>query len=105
MTVGRIAAVSPSATTNTLIYTVPARSAATPFDATVNICNRNSSNVVVRFAVVDGGVSELVAADWIEYDVTVRAGGGIEKENIKMTQGQSIIGYSDTSNVNFQVWA
>ena len=103
MTLGRLAAINISAGTNTLIYTVPERS--TNFSATVNICNRNDSDVVVRLALVDGVLADLVDADYIEYDITVRAGGLIERSDIRMIEGQSLIGYSDSSNVNFQVWA
>jgi len=103
MSLGRLSAVDISAGTNTLIYTVPARS--TKFSATVNICNRNDSDVVIRLALVDGVLADLVDADYIEYDITVRAGGLIERSDIRMVEGQSLIGYSDSSNVNFQVWA
>ena len=103
MSLGRLVAVDINAGTNTLIYTVPER--AGEFSATLNICNRNDSDVAIHFAVVDGILADLVDEDWTEYNVTIRAGGGIERSEIKMTPGQSIIGYSDTSNVNFQVWA
>ena len=103
MTLGRLAAVDISAGINTLIYTVPERTG--EFSATLNICNRNDSDVVIRFAIVDGVLADLADEDWIEYDVTIRAGGLIERSELKMKPGQSIIGYSDSGNVNFQVWA
>jgi len=103
MTLGRLSAIDISAGTNTLIYTVPERS--TNFSATVNICNRNDSDVVIRLALVDGVLADLVDADYIEYDIIVRAGGLIERSDIRMVEGQSLVGYSDNSNVTFQVWA
>jgi len=103
MTLGRLAAVDISAGTNTLIYTVPPASG--EFKATVNICNRNKSDVEIRLAIVDGILADLANEDWIEYDVTLRAGGLIERSGLEMTPGQSVIGYSDKSNVSFQVWA
>jgi len=103
MSLGRLAAVDINAGVNTLIYTVPERSG--EFSATLNICNRNDADVVIRFAIVDGVLADLVDADWVEYDVTVRKGGLIERSGIKMKPGQSIIGYSATSNVNFSIWA
>jgi len=103
MTLGRLAAVTLSATTNTLIHTVPVNSGI--FQATVNIVNLNASDVSIRLAIVDGGVSDLVTADWIEYDTTVRLNGGILRSTIELKPGQSVVGYSDTSNVNMAVWA
>lgn len=102
MSLGRLAAIDISAGTNTLIYTVPTKSV--DFSLTLNICNRNNSDVVIRFAFVDGVLTDLADEDWIEYDITIRAGGILERSSIKMVPGQSIIGYSDTKNVNFTVW-
>jgi len=101
-TLGKIAAVNLSATTNTLIYTVPAGSSG--IDATVNICNRNSGDVAIRLAIVDGLVASLTVADWIEYDTVIAAGGVIERSGLKIYVGQSVVAYSDTSNVSVQVW-
>ena len=103
MSLGRLAAIDITAGTNTLIYTVPEKSV--NFLCTLNICNRNDSDVAIHFAIVDGVLTDLVDEDWTEYNVTIRAGGGIERSEIKMIPGQSIIGYSDIGNVNFQVWA
>ena len=102
MTSGRLSAVDISAGTNTLIYTVEGSKS---FEVTLNICNRNDSDIVIGWAFVDGVLADLVDADWIESNVTVRAGGGIERPGIQMTPGQSIVGYSNKSNVGFQVWA
>ena len=102
MTSGRLAAVDISAGTNTLIYTVEGSNS---FDVTVNICNRNDEDVTVRLAFVDGVLADLDDADYIEYDIIIRAGGMLERSGIQMTPGQSIIGYSDSSNVSYQVWA
>ena len=99
---GRLAAVEPSVGVNTLIYTTPPGSSG--ISATVSICNRNATDAVIRLAFVDGVVADLVDADWIEYDVTIRAGGILERSDIRTTRGQSFVGYSNTANVNFQIW-
>ena len=100
-TLGRLAAVTPSAGVNTLIYTTPPGSSG--IIMTVNICNTDSVDVIIRLAFVNGVVVDLASEDWVEYDVVVRAGGLIVRQ-IKPYVGQSIIGYSDSSSVNFQVW-
>jgi len=101
MTSGRLAAVDVTGGTNTLIYTNPGSKS---FEITLNVNNRNNSDVEISIAFVDGVLADLVDADWIESNVTVRANGGIERDGIGITPGQSIIGYSNTSNVSFQVW-
>ena len=102
MSSGRLAVVNISAGTNTLIYTVAGSKS---FSVTVNISNRNDSDVVIRLAFVDGVLADLSDEDWIEYDVIVRTGGVIVRDGIEMTPRQSLIGYSNKSNVNFSVWA
>ncbi|GAG20099.1 unnamed protein product, partial [marine sediment metagenome] len=44
-------------------------------------------------------------ADYLEYDVTIRANGLIIRSGIELAPTQSLVGYSDTSNVSFQVSA
>ena len=102
MSSGRLAAVDINAGTNTLIYAV---AGSMSFSVTVNISNRNDSDVVIRLAFVDGVLADLSDEDWIEYDIIVRAGGLIVRDGIEMVPRQSLIGYSDKSNVSFSVWA
>ena len=102
MTLGRLAANSIPAGANTLIYTTPSRSSG--IEATVNICNRNTVDATIRLAIVPEYVDSLDMADYIEYDVVVRPGGVIERKGIQLIIGQSIVGYSDVSNVTFQMW-
>lgn len=101
MASGRLAAVNVSAGTNTLIYTYSGR--ASSF-VTVNICNRNDYDIIVRLAHVDGVLIDLADEDYIEYDIIIRAGGVLERSEIGMVAGQSIIGYSDKGNTSFTIW-
>ena len=102
MTSGRLAAVDITGGINTSLYTTPE---AKPMEVTVNIANRNDEDVVIWLALLDGAIGTLVNADWIEYDVTIRANGLIERSGIQMSPNQSLVGYSDTNNVIFQVWS
>jgi|LGOV01.1.fsa_nt_gb hypothetical protein len=97
---GYLASADVQAGINTLIYQAPGGRA---FNVTVRICNRNATNVAVRLALTSGGLDTLSDSNWLEYDVIIRANGSIERFNISMAGYQSIIGYSDTSNVSFQV--
>lgn len=102
MTLGRLAASTLSAGTNTLIYTVP--SASSGISATINVANRGTEDAEVSLAFVDGTLTALADEDWIEKNVTLRAGGVIERSGITMYRGASIIAYASKSDVNVQVW-
>lgn len=98
---GRLAAVDIQAGINTLIYQVPGGRS---FNVIVRICNRNDSDVKIRLALADEGLATLSDEDWsLEYDTIIRANGNLERSSVSMAGYQSIIGYSDTSNVTFQV--
>lgn len=97
---GRLAAVDIEAGINTLIYQASGRQA---FNVTVRICNRNSEDVKIRLALVNGDLNDLIDADYIEYDVMLRANGLIERSDISLAGRQSLIGYSDIGNVTFMV--
>lgn len=97
---GRLAAVNIEPGVNTLIYTAPGGRA---MNVTVRICNRNDVDVNVRLALLDGDLSTLADEDYFEYDTILRANGNIERSKVSIAQYQSLIGYSDTGNVSFQV--
>ena len=97
---GKLASVDISAGVNTLLYTAPGGRA---LNVTVRICNRNSSDVAIRLALLDGELPSMGDKDFLEYDTILRSNGILERSEISMAQLQSLIGYSDTSNVSFQV--
>lgn len=103
MSLGRLAAIDVNAEENTLIYTVPER--AGDFVATVNVCNKNDDDALIRLAIVEGVLADLTDSDYIEYDLTIRANGVLVRNEIQLLAGQSIIGYANKTNVNFAVWA
>jgi len=101
---GKLASVSPSAGVNTFLYSPGALG----FYATLAITNRNDEDVKIRVAIIDSeddDIADLVVDDYIEYDVTLRANGLIERDNVAIKDRNSVIVYSDTANVNFAIWA
>lgn len=98
---GRLAAVDMPAGINTVIYEMPTGKIQV---FSINISNRNDSDVKIRLALVDGGLSDLADSDYLEYDTVVRANGVLERSGIALAGEQSLIGYSDTGNVSFTVW-
>ena len=99
---GRLAAIDISAGISTLIYQM---SGGRAFEVTVGICNRTNDDALIRLALVDGGLSDLANEDYLEYDVVLRSGGVIERSELKMAAYQSLVGYSDITNVSFMVWS
>lgn len=100
MASGRLSAVDLLAGVNTLLYTMPGGRA---MNVSVRIVNRNTEDVTIRLALLDGDLSTLADEDYIEYNTILRANGYIEHEVISMSQLQTLVGYSDTSNVTFQI--
>lgn len=99
---GRLTALEIPAGVNTLIYTAPGGMSRT---VTINICNRNDADVAIRLALLDRGIDTLANEDWLEYGTIIRANGMLEREGITMSQEQTLVGYSDTSNVSVSVWS
>lgn len=101
MASGRIAAVDMKAGINTLLYKMPTGQIQV---FNVGISNRNDSDVKIRLAFVDGGISDLADSDYIEYDTMIRANGVLERSGIALAGEQSLIGYSDSANVSFVIF-
>jgi len=101
MASGRLGAVDLAATTNTLVYTVPASKIAT---VNISIANRNASAIVIRLAHLNGAIGTLANEDYIEYGVTIAANGVLERTGIVMAATHTIVAYSDTANVSVQAW-
>lgn len=101
---GKLASVSPLAGVNTFLYS-PGKLG---FYATLAVANKNDYDVKIRIAIIDSetdDINDLAEDDWIEYDVTLRANGIIERDDIALKNRNSVIVYSDSSNVNFALWA
>lgn len=92
MASGILAALEIPAGVNTTIYTGPTGMARR---VTVNICNRNDTDVTIRLFAK--GIS-------LEYDTIIRAKGMLEKTGIALSGKQVLTGYSDSANVDFTVW-
>ena len=99
---GRLSAIDIIAGVSTLIYSAPGGRA---IEVSVGICNRNTADARIRLALLDGGLETLAAEDYLEYNTVLRSGGVIERTDLKMAAYQSLVGYSDISNISFTVWS
>lgn len=100
----RLAANTPAAAAETLLYTVPAGRRAV---FTLNACNRNAAQAKVRIALTNGAAP--VAADWIEFDTPIPGVGGVAgsvlvRTGLALAAGQRLYVRSDVVDVSFVVF-
>jgi hypothetical protein len=98
MASGRLGKASLAATTETLLYTVPALKVAT---VNVRVTNQNPSAVKVRVAITEGGAASV--DDYITYDKQMEGSGILEETGIVCSAGEEVRVYSDTANVSVRV--
>jgi hypothetical protein len=90
---------SPAASTNVVLYTVPA---ATEADAVLNICNTTSYPAKVNIAVtVTGGT--LGAKDYLLYEKEVASNDNLSLGNIKLPTGAFITIKASRAGISFNL--
>lgn len=98
MASGKLGSADLAAGVDTLLYTVPADTVAT---LNIRIANRNASAIKVRVAIGTGGAP--AAADYIDYDISVPAGGILEDTGIVGSAGEKVWARSDLASVSVRV--
>lgn len=93
MATGKLGSADLLAATDTLLFT-----ASTVQTFNVRFVNRNTTPVKVRLAVGSG--ANPVAADYLDYDVTVPANGILEDIGLVCSVGEKVWVRSDTANVS-----
>jgi hypothetical protein len=93
---------SPSTTTETVLYTVPA--ATSSVCSSISICNRGATQTTFRISVSAAG-AVTANKDYLYYDVTL-AGNDTFIATIGVTLATTdvIRIYSGNNNLSFQVW-
>jgi hypothetical protein len=93
---------SPSATTETDLYTVPA--ATSTVCSSVSICNRGTTQTTFRVSISQGGAA-TTNKDYLYYDVTLAGNDTfIATIGVTLAATDKIRVYSGSSNLSFQVW-
>jgi hypothetical protein len=91
---------TPSATTNTTVYTVPASTLAV---VNVNVVNRSTSDTAdVRIAIAEG--ASPTTAEWIEFDAVVPARGVLERAGIAMNASKRLVVHCSTADCSVSVY-
>lgn len=93
---------APAATTNTILYTVPAATSAVI--STIVVANRSGSVASYRIAIRPAGAT-LSNEHYIAYDVTVGAGDSTTLTlGITLAATDVITIYASTANLSFNVF-
>lgn len=98
MASGNLGSADLTATTDTLLYTVPASSLAT---LNIRVANRNSTTVAIRVAIGTG--ASPAVKDYIDYDLLVAANGVLEDSGIVCSAGEKVWAYSSMAGVSVRV--
>ena len=101
MASGRLAAVTPTAATDTELYQVPS---STVGSVTVNICNTSGGSAQIRLSIEDSGGSSIDRDNCIEFDAVVASNSVMERGAIVLGSQQKLFCRSSASNVNFIVY-
>jgi hypothetical protein len=93
---------SPSATTETDLYTVPAATSAVC--SSLSICNRGGTPTTFRISLSASGAS-TTNKDYLYYDVTLAGNDTfIATVGVTLAATDEIRVYAGNANLSFQVW-
>ena len=98
---GRLASVTPTAHTDTLLYQVPAASTGS---VAITVCNTNTTSSQFRISIEDSGGVGIASTNCIEYDTTLNAYSTFERGGIVLGSQQKLFCKSSISSVNFIVY-
>jgi hypothetical protein len=93
---------SPSATTSTDLYTVPA--AKSTVCSSISICNRGATQTTFRVSISQGGVT-ITNKDYLYYDVTLAGNDTfIATIGVTLATTDKIRVYAGNANLSFQIF-
>jgi hypothetical protein len=98
---GRLAAVTPEANTDTLLYQVPSSSTAS---ITVVICNTSTSSSNIRLSMENSAAVGIAVTNCIEFDTPITPLSPFERGGLVLGSQQKLFCRSSVSNVNFIVY-
>ena len=98
MATGVLGQAAPAATTNTVVYTVPA---ATVGVCTISISNTTLSPIAVRVAIAT--TSTPAASEFIEYDTIIAANGVLERTGVVMNAAENVVVFASSAGLSVTV--
>lgn len=98
---GRLAAVTPAANTEALLYQVPSSLTAS---ISITACNTNGSSAKIRLSLDTSTAVGIVTTNCIEFNSDIPASNVLERGGIVLSNQQKVFCYSDIGGVNFVVY-
>lgn len=98
---GRLAAVTPAANTDTLVYQVPGTSTAS---ITINITDTTVNSSNIRLSIENSAAVGIATTNCIEYDTSIAPFSTFERGGIVLGSQQKLFCRSSATNVNFIVY-
>ncbi len=99
MATGILGQAAVAATTNTVVYTVPA---ATITVATISIVNTGAYPAIVNVAVASSGTP--TASEYIEYQTVIDVNGVLERSGIVANATEAFVVFSTTAGVSVTIY-
>lgn len=94
---------NPAATTETILYTVPAATEAVI--STISVCNQSGTSGTYRIAVRPSADSTTTAKHWIVYGATVAGSDAILLTiGVTLAAGDKILVYASSANQSYSVF-
>tara|TARA_B100000427_G_scaffold169341_1_gene140791 strand:+ start:1651 stop:1968 length:318 start_codon:yes stop_codon:yes gene_type:complete len=90
---------APSATTNTVVYTVPASTLAV---VNISVVNRGGSAATVRVALAAG--STPTDDEWIEYNTSVGSTSVLERTGVVLDATKNVVVYASSADTSVSVY-
>lgn len=90
---------APSATTNTVVYTVPASTLAV---VNISVVNRGGSAATVRVALAAG--STPTDDEWIEYNTSVGSTSVLERTGVVLDATKNVVVYASSGDTSVSVY-
>ena len=98
---GRLAASSPAANTDTLLYQAPSSMTSS---ISISACNTNGSTAKIRISLETSSAVGIASTNCIEYNSSISASSVLERGGIVVANQQKVFCYSDIGGVNFVVY-
>lgn len=98
---GRLAASSPAANTETLLYQVPSSLTAS---ISISACNTNGGSAKIKISIDSSAAVGIATTNCIEFNSSIPASSTLERGGLVVANQQKIFCYSDIGGVNFVVY-
>ena len=90
---------APAATTNTVVYTVPATTVAV---VNISVVNRSGSAVTARIALAAASTPQ--SEEFIEYNSSIPSTGVLERTGVVLGAGKKVVVYSSSADTSVSVY-